>query len=291
MRRILGLTLVALGFWVAAYSFAWYGDLAGEATVVALGTQPAQPDVHPASPASTPVAAIPDVVQETSVETPQVAPPPLPARKVAVFEAAPRIAVAQRSSPAVPRDNANLAREIQKHLKRVGCYDGEAHGVWTPTVRRAMKTFTDHVNAALPVESPDLVLLSMVENYQRRACGPPCPVGQNPDTAGRCTPLQAASRGGDQRSVAPAIPGGIVESATAPAIPAPGDLVALEGRMGLAGPEVPLATVDSARKQLEDAQRSRARNAQLERETRRQRRAAKQRYPAWALRAFSSGSY
>lgn len=291
MRRIFGLALVALGCWVAAYSFAWYGGSSGETTVVALGTQPAPPDVQPASPTSTPVAAIPHVAQENPVETRQIAPQPLPARQVAVFEAAPRIAVAQRSSATVPRDSANLARDIQRHLKRVGCYDGEAHGVWTPTVRRAMKTFTDHVNAALPVENPDLVLLSMVENYHRRACGPPCPVGQNPDNAGRCAPVQAAIRGADRGSVAPAIPGGMVENATAPAIPAPGDLVPPGGRMGLAGPDVPLETTDSARKQLDDAQRSRARNAAVEREKRRQRRAAKQKYPAWALRAFSGGSY
>ncbi|HEY7083226.1 MAG TPA: putative peptidoglycan binding domain-containing protein, partial [Hyphomicrobiaceae bacterium] len=48
---------------------------------------------------------------------------------------------------AIPRDRDSLARELQKELRRVGCYEGELNGVWTPATRRAMKTFTDRVNA------------------------------------------------------------------------------------------------------------------------------------------------
>jgi hypothetical protein len=286
VRKVLGLAMVTVGCWVAAYSFAWYGDTSGAATVVARGTQPAPPDLQGAPLTST---AVPPIVQEALAETRPIDTPPFPVKPVMVFEAAPRFAVDQSSSATGPRDGATLAREIQRHLKRVGCYDGEAHGLWTPTVRRAMKAFTDHVNAALPVESPDLVLLSMVENYHRRACGTPCPVGQNPGAAGRCMPFPGPSRGADQRPVAPAVAGSIAENAKAPVSPGPGNPVALEGRMGLAGPDVPAEAIDSARKQVEDAQRSRARSARYERERRRQRGAAKQKYPAWALRAFSSG--
>ena len=46
------------------------------------------------------------------------------------------------ASPARPTDTtarADLARDIQKELKRVGCYTGEASGEWTPETRRAIE--------------------------------------------------------------------------------------------------------------------------------------------------------
>ena len=47
----------------------------------------------------------------------------------------------------VPRDIASLTREIQRELKRLGCYDGEASGRWNAQSRLAMKAFVDRVNA------------------------------------------------------------------------------------------------------------------------------------------------
>src|SRR5262245_2389990 len=52
-----------------------------------------------------------------------------------------------------PGDRAALARALQRELKRVGCYDGEITGVWTTSSRMAMKAFTEHVNATLPVDA------------------------------------------------------------------------------------------------------------------------------------------
>jgi hypothetical protein len=72
-----------------------------------------------------------------------------------------------------PDDQVALARELQRELKRVGCYMGEVSGVWTPGSRLAMKAFVEHVNAALPVDKPDPVLLSLVQGYRERACGVP----------------------------------------------------------------------------------------------------------------------
>jgi len=89
---------------------------------------------------------------------------------------------------AIPRDRDSLARELQKELRRVGCYEGELNGVWTPATRRAMKTFTDRLNAALPVDAPDAVLFAMVQNQQDRVCGKPCPVDQGLSEDGRCLP-------------------------------------------------------------------------------------------------------
>ena len=74
---------------------------------------------------------------------------------------------------AAPRDPVSLARQLQSELKRVGCYDGEISGVWTPRTRTAMKAFTDRVNATLPVHKPDQILLALVQNHHGVACSAP----------------------------------------------------------------------------------------------------------------------
>lgn len=71
---------------------------------------------------------------------------------------------------ATPGDRASLARELQRELKRVGCYSGDVNGIWTTSSRMAMKSFTDYVNASLPIDNPDYVLLSLVQGHQDKAC-------------------------------------------------------------------------------------------------------------------------
>ena len=78
-------------------------------------------------------------------------------------------------------DKAALARELHKELKRVGCYDGDVTSIWTNSSRQAMRRFTDSVNAKLPLEEPDVVLLRLVQSQVRRVCA--CPVG--PTDAGK----------------------------------------------------------------------------------------------------------
>jgi hypothetical protein len=74
---------------------------------------------------------------------------------------------------AAPRDPVSLTRQLQTELRRVGCYDGELSGAWTPRTRAAMKAFTDRVNASLPVDKPDQVLLALVQSHPGVACVPP----------------------------------------------------------------------------------------------------------------------
>jgi hypothetical protein len=88
----------------------------------------------------------------------------------------------------VPKDRDTLTRELQKELRRVGCYEGELNGAWTPMTRRAMKAFTDRINATLPVEEPDAILYTMVQSQQDKVCGKPCPAGQGLSEDGRCLP-------------------------------------------------------------------------------------------------------
>ena len=72
----------------------------------------------------------------------------------------------------LPRDPTALTRQLQSELKRAGCYDGEISGVWTPRTREAMKAFTTRVNATLPVDKPDHVLLALLQGHQGVACAP-----------------------------------------------------------------------------------------------------------------------
>jgi hypothetical protein len=87
-----------------------------------------------------------------------------------------------------------LVRELQKELTRVGCYDGDISGVWTTSSRRAMRDFTDRVNAKLPIDEPDQILLSLVQGHRQKACGVACPPGQEAGAGGRCVPSALAAR-------------------------------------------------------------------------------------------------
>jgi hypothetical protein len=96
--------------------------------------------------------------------------------------------------PIDPTDHAAIARALQRELKRVGCYQGEITGVWTTSSRMAMKTFNERVNATLPVDNPDPVLLSLVQGHRDRACGAACPAGQTAVEGGACLPSAVAAK-------------------------------------------------------------------------------------------------
>ena len=51
-----------------------------------------------------------------------------------------------------------------------------------------MKAFMDRVNATLPTEEPDYILLSLVQAARDKVCGAACPAGQGLADGGRCVP-------------------------------------------------------------------------------------------------------
>ncbi|KAB2919481.1 MAG: hypothetical protein F9K29_05320 [Hyphomicrobiaceae bacterium] len=116
---------------------------------------------------------------------------------------APVPAVRPQPATATPANRASLARELQRELQRVGCYDGEINGVWTTSTRMAMKTFTDRVNAKLPIDAPDYILLSLVQGQKDTVCGPSCPAGQVAARDGRCTPSATLAEAGRKAPVEP----------------------------------------------------------------------------------------
>jgi hypothetical protein len=166
-----------------------------------------------------------------------------------VVTLAPRHSSSEHLHQATPKviGRGSPTRVLQTELKRVGCYSGAIDGDWTPASRKAMKDFTEYVNAKLPVERPDDVLVSLVQAYEGMACQSRCPTGQGfsqgrciPDTllAYTTKPVRAASAVAQATSIGPK-----QEAALAPASAATTVLAATpqspppEGRMALAGPD------------------------------------------------------
>lgn len=233
-----------------------------------------------------------------------------PARAMPVataVSAAERKPIAPFVTVTVPNDPVAIARALQGELRRVGCYDGESNGVWSGAARKAMKSFTDRVNASLPVDRPDYILLSLVQAHAGKACGPTCPSGQGMSEAGRCLPLAMVAHA--HRKPAPARvahvqgPGpspvtrenlpDVVASLLAPRPEANPPIESDTPRMGLAGP-----TADAAPKPEEktEAQREKEKKAQRDKERERERRIVREHKPAafgqtrWARDFFRGGA-
>lgn len=90
--------------------------------------------------------------------------------------------------PSDPATRSALAADLQRELQRVGCYSGEINGGWTTSTRHAMGAFMERVNALLPTEEPDIILLTLVQNHRGQACGVACPAGEVEASGGRCLP-------------------------------------------------------------------------------------------------------
>jgi hypothetical protein len=79
-----------------------------------------------------------------------------------------------------------LTRDLQRGLKKAGCYGGEINGRWTISTKAAMAAFMKRVNATLPAEKPDYVLLSLVDAHDGAVCTAECPAGQARGKSGQC---------------------------------------------------------------------------------------------------------
>jgi hypothetical protein len=163
---------------------------------------------------------------------------------VQIGEAPPRVPVGEpEAAAAPPLDPPALTRQIQRQLKRIGCYSGQVTGAWSPSVRQAMTTLMERTNASLPIDQPDPVLLAMVEGQSVGACSKACPAGQGRAADGRCLPdavVAAAKR--PPPAAASQTSRKTQAAARVPASPA--DISAVpttEGRMSLAGPAAPQA--------------------------------------------------
>ena len=67
------------------------------------------------------------------------------------------------------------------------------------STRRAMREFLDRVNASLPTEQPDAILLALAQAQPGTVCGVPCPTGQDLNSAGQCVPSPLLARRGGSK--------------------------------------------------------------------------------------------
>jgi hypothetical protein len=232
VSRASGLVLILTGLAVAIYA-SLKTDTNAVKTDFVQYTKP-----HPAVPIASAVAPGESLPA-----------PPIPV-VVTVTRRRVETSVAPEPRSGIPRDLETIGRQLQKELKRVGCYEGELNGVWTRPTRQAMKTFIDRVNARLPTDEPDSILLALVQAYPEKACGGGhCPAGQGLSETGSCLPnaLLARTSGAKSAPIAeiapvgrptPAITGWTT-TAVAPTVHPPTEPTPTEGRMALAGPAAP----------------------------------------------------
>ena len=157
-----------------------------------------------------------------------------------VATSAPASVVVPKPVIAQPRDRSRpeLVRELQRELKRVGCYAGEADGDWGIGSKRSMRSFLDQVNSKLQSDEPDLFQLTLVSGYSGTACraSPSTP----PAIMANRTPAPVASAYAPPAYVAPTygtapaspMVVGAVDGTTTNIIPR----TTLEGRMSVGGP-------------------------------------------------------
>lgn len=84
--------------------------------------------------------------------------------------------VADRSDPKADRDDSHtgLTASIQRELRRVGCYAGEADGSWNDPTKTAMRAFNESVHVNLGTDQPDFILLTLLQGHSGKACSRSC---------------------------------------------------------------------------------------------------------------------
>ena len=200
----------------------------------ALQTQAQEPA---ASPAVAPVSRLSGFAARVPLAAPNHQPQQIaknlakrdgPALKAAA-SVEPMAPLAGTSGPLTATDpNARyqLVTDIQRELKRVGCYWGRVNGAWNNTTRSAMRTFNDRSNSALPIEQPDYLLLASLKSHAGTNCGeieqPASTVAEKAETLPWKTTTQS-----DQAATTPLFK------------PVPTSIVSTEplpGRMSVGGP-------------------------------------------------------
>lgn len=263
MRSLSGFLLLTAGLTVGA--FAYYPgdgsprDLAEITRIMATGAEQSLPATggwstsapRLFSPQST-LVALDDPTRMASLE--RKAPVAQRAKPVTsesadtwstVVTAAPMSASPQRLSSTKPADDASryeLVRDLQRELKRVGCYHGEVDGDWGPGSKRAMSTFVERVNATLPTGDPDYILLMLVQGQTQPACGSGCASGQVAGDEGRCVPKAIVAQA-RPKFEAKGEGSSIVAAAV---VPTRGRLAEAGPSLSATGPEQPAAPVASA---------------------------------------------
>lgn len=78
-------------------------------------------------------------------------------------------------------DQADIARLLQAHLKRVGCDPGNVDGSWNDASKGALEQFNKNAQAKLNVQVASLDALDLVRSKTERVCPLACKKGQRAD--------------------------------------------------------------------------------------------------------------
>lgn len=153
-----------------------------------------------------------------------------------------RVAIIRPEPGVVPiQDREGLIRALQRELRRLSCYAGRVDAVWTVSTRAAVKEFTDRVNARLPTNEPDHILLALARNHQDRTCIQRCPQANSLTRSGQCpssaTLTQVSTRSGASGLAQAAVAGDSVTAAALATSPSSRG----GGRMTSMGPRAPAA--------------------------------------------------
>jgi peptidoglycan hydrolase-like protein with peptidoglycan-binding domain len=163
------------------------------ATVAYIATPTEQPSssgqyTHGAIESIGPIGSRTDASSGGKHRSPQPEASPPDATTTVVLSRMPRREAAMPPTRSFDGDPFRLVQELQRELRRLGCYPQEINGEWTPASRRAMKDFTERVNAVLPLDAPDPVLLALLRSEKKPVCGDACPEGQALTKDNRCLP-------------------------------------------------------------------------------------------------------
>jgi hypothetical protein len=140
--------------------------------------------VAKASPAPTETTALAPASARTPSETKD---PPWQTTVTPDPAAVPAGARLTSSKPGDGQTRYELVLSIQRELKRSGCYGGSLTGSWSTNTKNAMSAFMERVNATLPIDEPDYILLTLLKGHSHAGCGIECPRGQSM-AEGRCVP-------------------------------------------------------------------------------------------------------
>jgi hypothetical protein len=91
----------------------------------------------------------------------------------------------KRSPLELASDPSALTRVLQRELKRVGCYAGEADGTWAPKTKEALVQFARLLKLELATAAPSAAALQAVIDKQARVCPMICGSGER-NVNGRC---------------------------------------------------------------------------------------------------------
>jgi len=87
---------------------------------------------------------------------------------------------------------ADLARLLQAHLKRVGCNAGKVDGNWDEGSQRALELFNENAKTQFDTKIASIDALDAVRNELDRVCPVSCPTGQRVD-GDRCIQIGCES--------------------------------------------------------------------------------------------------